>query len=320
MASPLVSIIVPVYNVAPYLRECFDSIVGQTYGNLEVIVVDDGSTDGCAAICDEYAEKDARFRVVHQPNRGLSAARNVGLNDARGEYISFIDSDDVTSSMFLSELVWGILQSNADVAQCGFSTRLSQVVSTEIGKPTFNQLKKSAQFDVITGREASERLQFDSTGSYTVVWNKLYRRYLFKNLRFPDGHQHEDEFVSYKIWWAAEKAAITNMRLYGYRQRSDSTMNKGFSRKSLDVIDALAQRTLFYIDKNEERFAILTDAVACFRLCKMLPDIAYTIPEELPVWINMTKSLFFKVVHSNQISIKKKIGLAVRIVQATISR
>lgn len=300
MAPALVSIIVPVYNVAPYLGECLDSIVGQTYGNLEIIVVDDGSTDGSGSLCDEYAKRDGRIRVIHQPNRGLSAARNAGLDTAKGDYISFVDSDDAVSPVFIEAL----LSAGADVAQCASCRSLVE----------FRRVGLHPVFDGLSNLEASERMQFDSTGDATVVWNKLYCRRLFEGIRFPEGKQHEDEFVTYKVLWNAHWVAVTGVPLYYYRQRTTSTMGVGFGHKSLDAIEALGQRAAFYRQNGNERLAMMTEIVACYRLRLMSKDIKKSIPNKSSYWVKYMNRLFSNVIKSPEVSIRKKIALTVQMI------
>lgn len=239
-ANPLVSVIVPVYNVERYLPACVESILGQTHRNIEVILVDDGSSDGCGSLCDRYAARDRRVRVIHQANKGLSAARNAGFDAAEGEFVSFVDSDDAVSPLFVETLLGGVVaeipksgsSSSVDIVQCGFC-RERQELERPLGEVAYERL---------TGLQASERLQFDSTGGCTVVWNKLYRRELFENLRFPEGKRHEDEFVTYRALWMAGGVSVTDACLYYYRQRGDSITGKGFDAHSLDAIEALEQR------------------------------------------------------------------------------
>lgn len=300
MAPALVSVIVPVYNVASYLEECLDSVVGQTYRNLEIIVVDDGSTDGSGAVCDEYAKKDGRIQVIHQPNRGLSVARNVGLDVAKGDHISFVDSDDAVSPVFIEAL----LSAGADVAQCA-SCRNAEGLNRENRRPAFEYL---------TNVEASERLQFDSTGDATVVWNKLYRRGLFDTIRFPEGKQHEDEFVTYRVLWDAGQVAVTVEPLYYYRQRFGSTTNRGFSRGSLDAIEALEDRSMFYRAQEEDYLAVLTDAVACHRLRNIKRVIDRALPGEASFWRERMHRHYAAVMMCPQVSVQKKVALTIQMI------
>lgn len=298
MAGPLVSVIVPVYNVAPYLGECLDSILGQTYRDLDVVVVDDGSHDGSGNLCGQYASADARVRVVHQPNAGLAAARNKGLELARGSYIAFVDGDDAVAPHFVASL----LGAHADVAQCGFCRSPEGCAGSN----------EAVELERLSGRDATERLQYDGTGSATVVWNKLYRRELLSGERFPEGRQHEDEFLTYRLLWKARTVAVSDAPLYYYRQRPASIMGAGFSRRSLDVFEALDERRRFYLDAGEDRFAAMTDVVACYRLHALLPSIVADLPGEAPSWKRAYRLLCSRVLRSPHVSLKKKLALGVR--------
>ena len=308
--NPLVSVIVPVYNVERYLPECVESILGQTHRNIEVILVDDGATDGCGLLCDGYAQRDGRVRAVHQANRGLSGARNAGLDVAEGEFVSFVDSDDAVSPLFVETLLGEMVtevpksgnSSSVDIVQCGFC-RERRGLEGSPGEVSYERL---------TGLRASERLQFDSTGSCTVVWNKLYRRELFENLRFPEGKRHEDEFVTYRVLWMAGGVSVTDACLYYYRQRGDSITGKGFDAHSLDAIEALEQRAAFYREHGEERLAVLTDATTCYRLCGMMRDIEREMPDRAPELKCRTRALFWRVMRSRNVGYKKKLGICWR--------
>lgn len=305
--NPLVSVIVPVYNVERYLPACVESILGQTHRNIEVILVDDGSSDGCGSLCDRYAARDRRVRVIHQANKGLSAARNAGFDAAEGEFVAFVDSDDAVSPLFVETLLGGVVaeipksgsSSSVDIVQCGFC-RERQELERPLGEVAYERL---------TGLQASERLQFDSTGGCTVVWNKLYRRELFENLRFPEGKRHEDEFVTYRALWMAGGVSVTDACLYYYRQRGDSITGKGFDAHSLDAIEALEQRAAFYREHGEERLAVLTDATTCYRLCGMMRDIEREMPDRAPELRCRTRALFWRAMCSRNVGLKKKLGL-----------
>ena len=265
----LVSVIIPVYRVEPYLRTCVDSVLAQTHRALDVILVDDGSPDGCPAICDSYAAADGRVRVIHQANAGLSAARNAGLAVARGAYVSFVDSDDVVAPTFVETLLRACVGGGASVAQCAFTTSPDALAGGTFACPAGEASLGAPSFEVLSPREASTRLVQDGSGAYTVVWDKLYRRDLLEGIRFPVGRQNEDEYVTYRLLWGAASVAVTDARLYFYRQRPTSTMGFGFSRRSLVAIDALGQRMEFYRSHDAPDLAMLTRAVRCHRLRSM---------------------------------------------------
>ncbi|MBM7000829.1 glycosyltransferase [bacterium] len=303
MTSVLVSVIIPVYRVEPYLRACVDGVRTQTHEELDIILVDDGSPDACPSICDEYAAADARVRVIHQANKGLSAARNAGLAIACGAFVSFVDSDDVVAPAFVETLLDACGRTGAVVAQCGFTSdqaclghppfdrrcpSTSETASTASGAASARAEMASRdevtcgddvpRFAVLTAREASRRLVQDGSGAFTVVWNKLYRRELLEGVQFPAGRQHEDEFVTYRLLWEAVSIAVTDDALYFYRQRPTSTMGVGFSRRSLDAIEALGERLTFYRAHDALELVTLTRAQRCHRLRAMAAHF-----DELPV-------------------------------------
>lgn len=298
MAEPLVSIVIPVYQVKPYLRACFDSVRAQTHQELDVVVVDDGSTDGSGAICDEYGMIDPRFRVIHQRNGGLSSARNTGVGAALGDYLAFVDSDDVVAPQFVERL----LSANADVAQCFFCTDEALLASGGMG------------FERLAPREAAERLQYDATGAYTVAWNKLYRRATWGSLQFPEGRQHEDEFVTYRAFWEASSVAVTEAPLYYYRQRPGSITKSGFSQANLDAVDALGERVTFYRDRGEERLATLTEATLCHRLRGLMPDIKRSMPGQARTYKARMHAAYRSVMGSSSVDMKKKLSLTLQMV------
>ena len=185
--EPLVSVIIPVYNVRPYLCEALDSVLGQTYQNLEILVIDDGSDDGSERICDEYGKKDSRITVIHQENRGLSTARNVGLNRVTGEYVAFLDPDDAFHPDMIRRLMEAMKRNGAEMAVCGIINCHS--LHRMQGKRFF--LRAEYRQEEVFEKKASLALLAEGRMA-SCVWNKLYTAELWKTIRFPDGHVHED--------------------------------------------------------------------------------------------------------------------------------
>lgn len=332
MRDTLVSVIVPLYNVEAYLPACLDSLRAQTHRDFEVILVDDGSGDGSGAICDAYAAKDERFCVLHQANAGVAAARNAGLDRARGSHISFVDSDDEVSPRFLETL----LAADADVAQCGFATERGGLAGA--GAPAGGQALGGAPapaanregharaagqaapvpaFERMSGRDASRALQLDGTGTWGVLWNKLYRASLFEGVRFPAGRQHEDEFAVWRTLWAAGGVAVCEEPLYFYRQRPGSIMAAGVSARSLDALVALEERGAFYRAQADEELADLSDAVLCHRIGRVLAGASHA-PEQAPApadlagWRTKRDALLRRLLASPHLSAKKKAALLAR--------
>lgn len=216
--KPLVSIIIPVFNVRPYLVEALDSMLCQSYKALEILLIDDGSTDGSGEICDEYFRRDGRIRVVHQENRGISAARNRGLDMMTGDLVSFLDPDDCFESSFMEKMVSAMLREGADLAVCRFAT-----IQTEGDLKTAARKKRLAP-DVepgVLGR--AEALRSLAAGSLnSSVWNKLYRRSLWADIRFPEGHVYEDIDTFFRILDVCSSVFVLDLPLYLHRKRSKS--------------------------------------------------------------------------------------------------
>lgn len=241
MNNPLISIIVPVYKVEPYLDCCIKSIVEQTYSNLEIILVDDGSPDNCGSICDAWAEKDGRIVVIHKENGGLSDARNAGLKIAKGEYIAFVDSDDRIASDFLSELLNAINDTGADISECAVN------YISESGTVTKTRFAAAGPIDRI---EALRRLILED-GVYQTVWNKLYRREVLGGIMFEKDKYNEDDFWTYLIFDRINNLASVNKPLYNYLQRRGSIIGSGYSVKRLDGLEARFRR-MQYLQKYDE--------------------------------------------------------------------
>ena len=209
----LVSIIVPVYNVAPYLREALDSIVNQTYKDLEILIIDDGSTDGSSAICEEYASSEPRIRLIHQSNKGLSGARNTGLEHATGDYVAFIDSDDSVSPLFIESLVNAMNSSSASIAVCRFSIINTSGSMTGVAA---SSLIPSIAADVFERKDAITLLVEEKMN--VNVCNKLFKRELWTDIRFPEGHVYEDAVACFRLFDKADRVVLIDESLYNYRQ------------------------------------------------------------------------------------------------------
>ncbi|MBE6937883.1 MAG: glycosyltransferase [Ruminococcaceae bacterium] len=230
----LLSVIIPVYNVEKYLRECLDSVLASTYPCLEILVVDDGSTDSCPQICDDYAKADVRIRVIHQNNHGLIAARNRGLAEANGAYIGFVDSDDVISPVMFAELIKAIENTNADMAACEYCVDKCKLAVSEITEESYVVVDSfEGCLSVIT--VAPEIRNTTWTGQ--SVWNKLYRRELIHNLYNPDCFMCEDLRFNWDYIHGIEKMVVIPKALYMYRQNENSILatyrNKKKNEKSM---------------------------------------------------------------------------------------
>ena len=238
--NSLITIIVPVYNVEKYLRKCIDSILCQTYENLQIIFVDDGSTDGSATICDDYAAKDNRIEVIHKANGGLSSARNAGLDIARGDYISFVDSDDYVANDMIEIAYNAITDKNADL--CIFGIKWIY----ENGNNYDKVLPSPISNETLTKNKAFDKLCSSNYFYYVTAVNKLYKKSIFSSLRFPVGRLHEDEFAVHYIFNACEKIVSVKKELYFYVQRENSIMHSQVSIKRLDGAYAFLDRSKFF--------------------------------------------------------------------------
>ena len=243
-----ISIVVPIYKVEKYLDRCVDSLVNQTWSNLEIILVDDGSPDRCGEICDKRAAEDSRIRVIHKPNGGLSDARNAGLDFATGEFVGFLDSDDFIHPEMIRDLYRLILKHNADIAQCS----IRSVYDDEILDPGDPGPEK-----VLTNIEALESMFTPWVVDYVLANNKLYRRSLFKEIRYPLGKIHEDEFTSYKLFFLASRIVVTEKRYFHYFQSPNSIIRSGFNEKKLHYAEAMEDRINFFREKGLDRLCSL---------------------------------------------------------------
>ena len=209
----LISVIVPVYKVEQYLSRCIDSIIHQTYQNLEIILVDDGSPDRCGKICDEYAKQDSRIRVIHKENGGLSDARNVALDVMTGDYVMFVDSDDWIDPETCETVLHQIIEHQADIVVFGFSGIDS---SGKVSK-TISRLKGE-----ISKSMGMRSLILNDMSIKNYVWNKIFKSSLFEGIRFPKGFIYEDQGTTYKLFHKADSIFVVPASFYYYYKRSDS--------------------------------------------------------------------------------------------------
>lgn len=243
----LVSIIVPIYKVENYLERCICSILNQTWSDFELILVDDGSPDGCPQLCDQWKEKDSRIKVIHKENGGLSDARNAGLKIASGELIAFVDSDDWVSPDYLSVLVETLQKNDCDIVECG-------IIRTRGEADELRSGKENTKVSLFQTEEALEQLIKDSL-FHQYVWNKLYKRSVIGKIFFEKGKTNEDEFWTYQVFENAKRIGRVEVPLYYYFQRATSIMGEGYSLKRLDALEAKMQRQKYI----EEKYPKLKD-------------------------------------------------------------
>lgn len=252
MKKDLITIVIPVYNVEKYIDRCVESIINQTYKNLEIILVDDGSSDNSPKICDEYEKKDKRIKVIHKENSGPSDARNIAIEKAKGKYISFVDSDDWLPKNSVEMLYKIILEKKVDIA-CG---DIQEVFS----KTTITQENDCQKINVFTNEEALEKLMYLQEFSNSAS-AKIYSLELFKNIRFPKGRYYEDLHTTYKVFAKAKKIAQIENVVYYYFQNDSSIMHKKFTSKRYEALESVTEEFEF-IEKN---FPNILDA-AKFRI------------------------------------------------------
>lgn len=245
--EPLISVIIPVYNVSAYLDACVNSVTGQTYQNLEIILVDDGSPDDCPKKCDDYAARDSRIKVIHQKNGGLSAARNAALDICQGEYITFIDSDDAVANDYLYALYKVLHDNEVEIAICDY-----QIFST-----TFPVHKPNLATTTIYSTRQAIKILLETKPFNTSAWGKLYSYRVFQKLRFPTGIIFEDLPTIWKTFAQVENVAYISTAKYYYRINPTSITHAKFTHKNLDIIKSFQ----LILDEMPQYFPDLTSTV-----------------------------------------------------------
>lgn len=243
--EPKISVVIPIYNVEKYLDRCILSVVNQKYVNLEIILVDDGSTDSSGQICDLWERKDKRIVALHKENGGLSDARNFGMERASGDLISFVDSDDYIEEGFFSRLYAVMSKYNADIVECNSVMFYGETCSNYV---ISDKVVEFSAEDAL--RELIMQRQFRQT-----VWNKLYRRNLVTEI-FPVGKINEDEYWTYKIFANSDKIAHLDDELYFYFQREDSIMHRKYDVRRIDGVNAQEERMIFLKDKYPSLYSV----------------------------------------------------------------
>ena len=235
----MISIIIPIYQAERYLHMCLDSIFRQTYADFEVILVDDGSTDSSGAICEACKAKDPRIHVIHQTNQGQAAARNHAIKIAKGEWVCFVDSDDLIHPNMLKSLLHAAIETGSNISACD---RLEAATCPDVFMDS-----KQAHYETITIDESAiENLYREDSPAYWCVWAKLIRRGIVEKLPFTEGRFYEDNAVMCQWLAASEKICITDSQLYFYRVNPDGTTKSQFSLKQVDYLWALQEQIEFY--------------------------------------------------------------------------
>ena len=256
-----VSVIVPIYNTRPFLEECVRSILNQQFREpFEVLLVDDGATDGCDVLCDELAAQDRRIRVFHQENQGLSGARNTGIDAARGRYYAFVDADDVVRPGYLQALYDACETHDAYMAICAVEDVNEDGTSQDPPEYTL-----PAETGVFVGKDLLNRFYAPNGTYYTVAWNKLYRAEVWKLLHYPEGRLHEDDFVAHRLFWRCDKVVCLDAPLYNYRLRKGSICRTEMKPEAFDAVDGLADRYRFLVENSAPRDTVDAAYAACWR-------------------------------------------------------
>lgn len=246
--NELISIIIPVYKVEPYLKRCIHSVMIQTYHNIEVILVDDGSPDQCGDICEHFAQKDSRIKVYHKTNGGLSDARNYGVERSHGTYITFIDADDYIAPDFVEYLFGLLMHYDAEISCCC-------MIKTTENTVTYGTNTAIPQELLLTGKEACRELLGSLYPVLVTAWGKLYKSEIVKKYPFPVGRTHEDEATTCKYYYAANKVIVGNHCLYAYYQNLNSIMHTSSDSINMDIIWSQEHRAEFFEEHYEKYLA-----------------------------------------------------------------
>lgn len=266
-----ISVIVPVYKVEKYLDECVQSILHQTYQNLEIILVDDGSPDRCGELCDQYAAQDDRVRVIHKQNGGLSDSRNAGLDICTGDWISFIDSDDYVSHCFLEVMHRAAVENHAEIVALYYGENFWDGESGPILEEQVDEINCKT----MSAREALEQMLYMKIATGAPF--KIYSKNILHGIRFPYGYYYEDVATTYKAFCRAERISIVYNKLYAYRKRRDSIIRQPFSEKKLSAVKICDEMTN---DPVINAWGMKDDAVA--RVFGMVYSVFLQVPDDQP--------------------------------------
>lgn len=279
--QPLVSVIVPVYNIKNYVEDCLNSICAQSYDNLEIIVVDDGSTDGSDKICDFLETKDKRIKVFHKKNEGLSEARNFGIEKAKGEILAFVDGDDQILKNFIERMYAGMIDKKVEIVICGYNDVAPKGRS-------------------MTGEEATAQLLIKQENIDIIACNKIYKKSLFSenNIKYPTGDKHEDSLTTYKLMAAAKRVLYIPESLYVYVKREGSIMNHVDNVERLKMRERAAEESVKYFNNNlflkqAAEIAVLTSKYA-FMDAAIHKEIEKKYYDPNSQWIKNNRSIYKK--------------------------
>ena len=306
MEKELITVIVPVYNVEKYIHKCIDSIINQTYKNLEIILVDDGSPDNCGKICDEYAKKDSRIKVIHKENGGLSDARNAGIDVAKGEYLCFIDSDDEVTIDYVEYMYNMIVEDNTDMA-------ISEVKKILKKSDIANLEVKEIEHNIYEPEQVFYYMLLAIKGD-VCAYAKLYNKKLFDNIRYPKGKVYEDSATTYKIIDKCESISYGNKKCYLYYTRPGSISKKGkFNKNEYDYIEN-TDEMLKFLKNKYPNLLVAVDRYELYSRMRVLRMMIFTKPrnykEERKI-ISRIKSKQVNILKNNNTPKRDKISIII---------
>ena len=293
MKKDKISIIIPVYNVEQYLEKCINSVINQSYDNLEIIIINDGSTDNSGLICKYYLAKDNRITYIEQTNLGLSVTRNKGIEISSGNYIAFIDSDDFIEYDMYETLYNNLFLHSADISICNtrYVSAKGDPILNKYGKEPFRNYPINTNNDILLN-DYDKMLYFVKSNN-NFAWNKLYKKSLFNKIYFPKGKYYEDIFTIYKVIEKAERIYILSEYKYNYVQRPDSIINKPFELSHLDALEAYIEQYNNVLKKHHTLEIFLRKNIfTCLLNCMYkayTSDKIYMYYNELLSMINIVK-------------------------------
>lgn len=311
----LISVIIPIYNLEQYIERCVRSVMAQSYTNLQIILVDDGSSDGSGAVCDALAQQDSRIKVIHKPNGGVSDARNFGVKAASGQFISFVDGDDYVHPEFIATLHTLCVENKCRMAQCSFEAVTGDSYAPDLSNP---------HIVLYSNAELLTHLYTALYVETTILCSKLFDASLLRNIRFPVGMIHEDEATSYKLIYAAGKIAVTDAKLYAYFHKPGSITRKAFSVSRLDLLPIMKERAEFFEEKRLDSLALRTWEKYYFLLASSLYHVKKFIPDSHKIQKQLRREIALlapSLIKNRQMSGYMRLKLIlVRLVPATYMR
>lgn len=309
---PEISVIVPVYKVEPYIHKCIDSILGQTFSDYELILVDDGSPDSCGAICDAYEEKDERIRVIHKENGGLSDARNAGMKVASGEYVIFIDSDDYIESDMFAYLYNSLKAADADMATCGIYEVYAERIEAQKVEPDFVCSAEEAFRCILRGHTIRGE-----------IWNKLIKRSCVEGLEFPKGKLYEDIYYTVDMMQRIRTVAVGTQPKYYYLHRTDSITGKAYRPQLFDIIEGytknykLVKKAFPRLEKEAECLWMWSRFIV---LDKMLLEDNYRSIDRFDELVYFIRSHFIGIMKNPYFLRNRKISAIVLLISVRLYR